>query len=417
MNRKSFFAAAILSAIACAAAEPSATGVTARQNWPWNGNVDILYTLSSDTPCDVDVKATWNGQSEPVSLTRVSGDLFNVESGDRRIVWDPVAEGVSLPLTGFKATVEPVSADSKKYLLLNLFDGSVSYSATEPDWKGEPMAYLATNIVFRRIGATTFNFGYPQPQVIAGFINNRSLARKATLSSDYYIAIFPLTTAQGYMITKKTVEEEDCTTPYSVAYSTLRGSKAGDGVCWPETFHKVAEESLLDKIRKIPGLSLPAGWVVDLPTAAQWENAARAGTDAQDRLCWVEGSEFDVSFSDMTNIVKNAGQWVPGATLTAKIGTFPANPWGLYDTIGCVYEYVLDWRMPKGPCLTTDVTDPTGIATGENTQDRQVRGGRGNGSCPLEACLPGNSSSGYSEDTARSARLCIHLKPVTKLAE
>ena len=44
-------AVVIVSAFLCAAAgaaEPVVSGVMARQNWPWNGNVDILYTLSAD---------------------------------------------------------------------------------------------------------------------------------------------------------------------------------------------------------------------------------------------------------------------------------------------------------------------------------------------------------------------------------
>lgn len=416
MNAKIFFTATVLSIMACMAAEPFVSGVTARQNWPWNANVDIRYTLTADVPCDIDVRATWSGQNTPVSLKHISGDLANIVAGNGHIVWDPIAEGVTLPLTGFRVTVEPATVDSRKYLLLNLADGSVFYSATEPDWKNEPLKYLATNIVFRRISATTFNFGYPQSQVEAEFINNRSLMRRVTLSSDYYMAIFPLTSAQRDIAIDRIPEESDCTTPYAISYDMARGTR-DEGICWPETFHKVTPDSFLGTIREISKNSFPVGWVVDLPTAAQWENAARAGTDKLDRLCWVEGSEFGVDFDAMMAIVKNAGQWDPDKTITAEIGKFAPNPWGIYDTMGCVYEFVLDWRMPKGPTLTTDVTDPTGIATPESEFNRQVRGGRGNGSCAFQACLPGNSGYGFSADTYRSTRLCIHMKPVTKIAE
>ena len=71
---------------------------------------------------------------------------------------------------------------------------------------------------------------------------------------------------------------------------------------------------------------IPSGWTVDLPTAAQWENAARAGENG--RLCYVEGSEFGATHSEMTNIVMNAGQWRPGEKLVPQIGNYDPNPWG-----------------------------------------------------------------------------------------
>ena len=411
-------AVVIVSAFLCAAAgaaEPVVSGVMARQNWPWNGNVDILYTLSADEPCDIEVTATWQGQSAPVMLGCISGDIVNVNAGNSLIVWDPVAAGVQLPLTDFRVTVTPATLESRKYLMLNLYNGKVTYSAIEPDWKNRTAEFLGTNMVFRRISATTFKFGYPRSQVEAGFANNRSLERNATLSSDYYMAIFPITEAQCRIMSKATVSDEGYfRAPRGVSYDDLRGT-VGNGVCWPETFHKVAEGSVVAVMRDIVRNSIPSGWTVDLPTAAQWENAARAGENG--RLCYVEGSEFGATHSEMTNIVMNAGQWRPGEKLVPQIVNYDPNPWGVYDTIGCVYEFVLDWRLPKGPCNTTDVIDPTGIGTPAEGSVRQVRGGRCTADCGMINCLPGNSGQGYESSTDRAARLCIHLKPITKIAD
>jgi hypothetical protein len=327
-------AVVIVSAFLCAAAgaaEPVVSGVMARQNWPWNGNVDILYTLSADEPCDIEVTATWKGQTEPVTLGGISGDCTKVSSGNRHIVWDPVAAGVQLPLTDFRVTVTPATLESRKYLMLNLYNGKVTYSATEPDWKNRTAEFLGTNMVFRRISATTFKFGYPRSQVEAGFANNRSLERNATLSSDYYMAIFPITEAQWRIMSKATVSDEGYfRAPRGVSYDDLRGT-VGNGVCWPETFHKVAEGSVVAVMRDIVRNSIPSGWTVDLPTAAQWENAARAGENG--RLCYVEGSEFGVTHSEMTNIVMNAGQWRPGEKLVPQIGNYNPNPFGIYPAM------------------------------------------------------------------------------------
>ena len=401
--------------------EPTVSGVTARQNWPWNGNVEILYTLSTDDPCDMEVSATWRGQAEPVKLGCISGDIVNVSAGNRRIVWDPVEYGVELPLTGFRVTVTPVSIEARKYLSLNLVDGTVEYSATEPDWKNEPFKYLATNMVFRRISATTFNFGYPKSVQERGLINSRSLVRKATLSSDYYIAIFPTTKAQEKAINGNigNVSETDTRDPTRTKYNLIRGSKADGNICWPETFHTVKVGSMVDRMRNTARVSLPSAWKIDLPTSAQWENAARARTDAT-QLCYLDGTGFDVSENDLVAIFEANANWKKGETLSnGSIGQFAPNPWGLYDTIGCMFEVVLDWCRPSGNSTTptTDVTDPTGMATIETCSTRQAKGGRNNSGEDMNRLLPGNSGSGYNETYELGYRFCIHLKPITKIAD
>ena len=407
-------AASVLSATV----EPTVSGVTARQNWPWNGNVEILYTLSTDEPCDVEVSATWQGQSEPVVLGCVSGDCTKVSAGNRRIVWDPVEYGVELPLTGFRVTVTPVSIEARKYLSLNLVDGTVEYSATEPDWKNEPYKYLATNMVFRRISATTFNMGYPNILLVSDFVNKRNNLRKATLTSDYYIAIFPTTAAQEQVIAGNLagVTESGLHLPTRTVYNTIRGDRANDEICWPETFHAVSENSMIQKIRNVAKRSLPVSWKIDLPTAAQWENAARAGTDAT-QLCHLEGSSFEITVDVLVSILESNVLWKKGETLTnGNIGQFSPNQYGLYDTIGCMFEAVLDWtRSDANP--TTDVIDPTGMATTESCSQRQTRGGRNHENAKPITLLPGIAGSGYVETYELGHRLCIHLKPITKIAD
>ena len=409
--------AALLSAVAAYSADPSINDVNVMQRWPWSGTVDIYYTLAADEPCDVEVTATWTGQTTPFVLNDISGDYYSVSNGARHIAWDAVASGLSLPLKDFTVTLAPVAVSARKYLILNLNSGSVSYSATEPDWKNHEKEFLGTNMVFRRISATTFNFGYPLSQINKPLIyaNNRSLVRKATLSSDYYMAIVPFTEAQWHILGKSAItHEEYYRQPRGVKYEDARGKKE-DGICWPETFHAVTTNSIAGMLRSIATNSVPREWTFDLPTAAQWENAARAGTDSTN-LCYVEGAKFGTSWSDMTNLLQSAGQWTPGVTETARIGDYDPNPWGVYDTIGCVWEFVLDWRLPDGPTATTDVTDPTGIATTSETVGRQVRGGRCNADCTIPMLLPANSNNGYSQSTTRGARFCIHLKPITKFS-
>ncbi len=91
-----------------------------------------------------------------------------------------------------------------------------------------------------------------------------------------------------------------------------------------------------------------------LPTEAQWEYAARAGTES----AWWSGDSVH-SLEGVANYADhefrtalNAGvpvdtDWSDGYASTAPIGSFRSNPFGLYDVAGNVWEWCLD--LQAGP--------------------------------------------------------------------
>ena len=87
---------------------------------------------------------------------------------------------------------------------------------------------------------------------------------------------------------------------------------------------------------------------------AQWEYACRAGTTT----AYYWGSSMD---GDHAWYYANSGG------KTHVVGTRPANPWGLYDMCGNVWEWCLDWYAPLA-----GGADPKGPASGA---DRVGRGG------------------------------------------
>ena len=97
-----------------------------------------------------------------------------------------------------------------------------------------------------------------------------------------------------------------------------------------------------------------------LPTEAEWEYAARAGTDSR----WSSGD-------DEETLLEHAWIRPNAAASVQRVATRLPNPWGLYDLHGNVWEWVADWHDPDHYADAPSV-DPTGPPSGT---ERVRRGG------------------------------------------
>ncbi len=117
---------------------------------------------------------------------------------------------------------------------------------------------------------------------------------------------------------------------------------------------------------------LPEGYEYRLPSQAEWEYLARAGTTTP------------FSFGDKADPSKgNFKGTYPGQTGTSvasqnnftgtkPVGSYPPNAWGLYDVHGNVGEWVLDAYKSR---LPGDTVNSPALQTGDANARREYRGG------------------------------------------
>ena len=115
-----------------------------------------------------------------------------------------------------------------------------------------------------------------------------------------------------------------------------------------------------DAVAYVEWLSQQTAKRYRLPTEAEWEYAARAGTET--RYWW--GNEMK---PDMAHYSK----WTAGTT---PVGSFKPNPFGLYDTAGNVKEWVQDcWHGDHNGAPTDGSV--WGPENGGDCAQRVIRGG------------------------------------------
>jgi formylglycine-generating enzyme required for sulfatase activity len=90
---------------------------------------------------------------------------------------------------------------------------------------------------------------------------------------------------------------------------------------------------------------LPKRWEFRLPTEAQWEYACRAGTTTATAF----GDRLSSKQANFQGKPYNGAEEGPSLKRTAPVGSYPANPWGLHDMHGNVFEWCRDWHHAKLP--------------------------------------------------------------------
>lgn len=223
-----------------------------------------------------------------------------------------------------------------------------SYNVESGGSSGQEVTYTLPGgvpLVMVRVPAGTFQMGSPSSERNT-YVNEQPV-HSVALTSDYYIGKYEVTQAQWQAVMGSNPSYfsscgESCPVEL-VSWDDIRG---GSG--------------FIVKLNQLLGTTK-----FRLPTEAEWERAARGGT--QTRFSF--GDALDGSDECGANAAANSYVWWCGNAerTTHPVGTKTGNPYGLFDMHGNVMEWVEDW---VGTYSAGAQTNPTGPATGSNRRYR-----------------------------------------------
>lgn len=350
------FCAVFVCSCAFATLQYKVANVEAHQRYPWNGKVDIDFTIDCEDK-DAEFKVTFGFKNPADEHTYVemktirnndkgeSSTEFTLKAGTYRFTWDADVDKPNVKLSRISFVVYATylgPTEIAEYLVIDLSGGTNATKFAVSTMNGVPAdgwndEYTTTKLVLRRCPSGADPLG------------------RYTLTKDFYVGVFEVTQKQWELVMGRKEDswtkwggKGDRIPAYGVSYDDIRGS--GAGADWPSS-SEVDADSFIGVLRAKTGLK-----ELDLPTEAQWEYACRAGTTTT------------YNTGDDEAALAASGWYLGNDPVRVSVGGIRTpNAWGLYDMHGNVCEWCLDW---DGGTLTNN--DPVGAESGSY---RCVRGG------------------------------------------
>jgi formylglycine-generating enzyme required for sulfatase activity len=297
--------------------------------------VEVLYDLSGAGAEGATVSVVFSGDGGGTydivpAASAVSGHVGTGvwDGADRRIVWNAAA---TLPAESYRTTYR------------------AAVTATNPPIDGREVTFtLPGGVPLVMIGVRAGSFQMGSPTTERGRSDDETL-HTVTLTKDYYVGKYEVTQAQWQAVMGSNPSH----------FSSSGGGCPVEQVSWDDIR---GADGFLARLNRLLGTTK-----FRLPTEAEWERAARAGT--QTRFSF--GDALDGDDACGTNAAADAFAWWCGnaGSATREAGAKDRNAFGLFDMHGNTCEWVEDWQ---GSSPSTPQTDPTGPEKGTR---RVLRGG------------------------------------------
>ena len=245
---------------------------------------------------------------------------------------------------------------------LKTIAGYDSYLSTYPNGDYASLARLRLDGLGKKVIPAGNNVGETSNAKTAGAISKATLPNGAEMSFAYIPAgdfmmggdkypdekpVHKVTISQGFFMGRTEVTQTQWQAvmgalPSKCDLVSLSGEFLGANkpiicVSWDDAQSFIAKLNAQDD-----------GFKYRLPTEAEWEYAARAGTTG----------DYAGNLDSMAWYSANSG------SKTHEVGTQQANGWGLYDMHGNVWEWVQDWYSDSY-YASSPIVNPTGATSGE----------------------------------------------------
>ena len=412
-------------AMACGAYASSITVDSVAQRWPWNNKLDITYTVDGGQDVSLGVYArivfTAHIGTTNITIDGVHDIGANASNGTHTVTWTlpPGLRANDCTMEAQLLSSENPSGDD--YMVVDLDSGVVSYegllaSQEASNARYNTDLYKSTNaanksyMVLRKVPRWGDRGELPNAAELASMdgyptgytgVSNDSPTNWIT-GRAYYIGVFPVTQYQYTKIYGS--NPSSCTTnTLGTALSATDNINNRPVEYMPWTHLRTSDIEPNESIPTVNSnagtffqrLNYKTGLYFDLPTEVMWEIATRAGTTT--KFYWGDnsgdGNNYLISSS-------NSG----GATVA--VGSKLPNGWGLYDTLGNVFEWCLDYFDKSNNTVGDDLMMRFDAFTPRTTSDgRKSWGARGgaygvnisacNSSNRSSAALRGNVNQGY----------------------
>ena len=314
-----------------------------------NNGSDKTFT-TSDCPADPPTVTTGSATSVTADTATLNGTV-NPNGSSTTYYFQygkTLAYGTTTPSTNagagssalpVNASISGLSADTIYYFqIVATNSGGTSYGGQKSFTAVSSLGTYTNSLgqSFVLIPAGTFTMGSPVDE--PGRHSNEGPQHQVTLTQPFYMQTTEVTQAE-----------------WEAVMGSIPSNFSGCATC------PVENVSWNDVQNYISYMNTRGEGTYGLPTEAQWEYAARAGsstafangpiTNYQDM--W--DCEYDPNLDEIGWYCYNAG------STTHAVGQKKANAWGLYDMSGNVFEWCQDWW---GSYPSSAVTDPAGPSSG-----------------------------------------------------